>query len=184
MQARDGVLKGARWRVGDGVNIQIWQHRWLPIEGGGRVLSLQWDPSLQVVCDLFLPGSRIWNEELIDQSFWEAEIIKSILVSKYAVADALIWPLSSNREYTVRSAYRLLIGLQLRGQASSSNVVAGKSLWNNVWKLRVPNKVRHFVWRAVCNSLPTKLNLHKHQVVSEGLCDMCRDYLEDSIHMQ
>ena len=39
MQARDGVLKGARWRVSDGVNIQIWQHRWLLIEGGGRVLS-------------------------------------------------------------------------------------------------------------------------------------------------
>ena len=34
MQARDGVLKGARRRVGDGVNIQIWQHRWLPIERG------------------------------------------------------------------------------------------------------------------------------------------------------
>ena len=113
MQTRDGVLKGARWRVGNGVNIQIWQHRWLPIEGGGKVLSPQWDPSLQVVCDLFLPGSRIWNEELIDQSFysWEAKIIKSIPVSKYVAADALIWPLSSNGEYTVRSAYKLLVGL-------------------------------------------------------------------------
>ena len=64
--------------------------------------------------------------------------------------------------------------LQLQGQASSSNVEAGKSLWNSIWKLRVPNKVRHFVWRAVRNSLPTKLNLHKRQV--------CRDCLEDSIH--
>ena len=64
--------------------------------------------------------------------------------------------------------------LQLQGQASSSNVEAGKSLWNSIWELRVPNKVRHFVWRAVRNSLPTKLNLHKRQV--------CRDCLEDSIH--
>ena len=128
------------------------------------MLSPQWDPSLQVVRDLFLPSLRIWNEELIDQSFylWEVEIIKRIIVSKYATANALIWPLSSNGEYIVRSAYRLLVGLQLQGQASSSNVEASKSLWNNIWKLRVPNKVRHFVWRAVCNSLPTKLNLHKH----------------------
>ena len=138
---------------------------------------------MQIVCDLFLPSSRIWNEELIDQSFysWKVEIIKSIPVSKYAAADALIWHLSTNGEYTVRSAYKLLVGLQLQGQASSSNVEVGKSLWNNIWKLRVPNKVWHFVWRAVRNSLPTKLNLHKCQVVSEGLCDMCRDCLEDSI---
>ena len=137
MQARDGVLKGARWRVSDGVNIQIWQHRWLPIEGGGRVLSPQWDSSLQMVRDLFLPGSRIWNEELIDQCFypWEAEIIKGIPISKYAAVDALIWPLSSNREYTVRSAYKLLARLQRQGQVSSSNVEVGKSLWNNIWKL-------------------------------------------------
>ena len=68
---------------------------------------------MQIVYDLFLPGSRIWNEELIDQSFysWEAKIIKSIPVSKYIAADALIWPLSSSGEYTVRSAYKLLVGL-------------------------------------------------------------------------
>ena len=77
------------------------------------MLSPQWDPSLQVVRDLFLPSLRIWNEELIDQIFysWEAKIIKSIPVSKYVAADALIWPLSSNGEYTVRSAYKLLVGL-------------------------------------------------------------------------
>ena len=45
-----------------------------------------------MVHDLFLPGSRIWNEELIDQNFysWEAEIIKGIHVSEYAAIDALI----------------------------------------------------------------------------------------------
>ena len=101
------------------------------------MLSPQWDSSLQMVRDLFLPGSRIWNEELIDQCFypWEAEIIKGIPISKYAAVDALIWPQSSNREYTVRSAYKLLARLQRQGQVSSSNVEVGKSLWNNIWKL-------------------------------------------------
>ena len=39
LQAREGVLRGARWRVGDVQSIHIWQHRWLPSEGGGRVIS-------------------------------------------------------------------------------------------------------------------------------------------------
>ena len=59
---------------------------------------------------------------------------------------------------------------------------AGKSLWNGIWKLRVPNKVRHFLWKAVQNSSPTKLNLYKRQVVSDGCCDVCRTCLEDNTH--
>lgn len=89
------------------MNINIWRHRWLPSEGGGGVLSLQLDPSLQVVSDLFLPGSKNWNEALIDHNFypWEAELIKTVTVSQYVAVDALIWPLSSDGEYTIKSAY-------------------------------------------------------------------------------
>lgn len=83
MKAREGVLRGAKWRVGDGMNINIWRHKWLPSERGGGVLSPQLDPPLQVVSDLFLPSSKNWNEVLIDHNFypWEAELIKSIPVS-------------------------------------------------------------------------------------------------------
>ena len=46
LQVREGVLKGARWSVGNGKDISIWQHRWLPSTGGGCVLSPQRDQSL------------------------------------------------------------------------------------------------------------------------------------------
>ena len=39
IQAREGVLRGARWRVGDGRDIKIWSDHWLPFDGGGRILS-------------------------------------------------------------------------------------------------------------------------------------------------
>ena len=170
--------------MGDGQNIHIWQHRWLPSEGGGRLISPQRDTSLQVVSDLFLPDSTNWNETLIDQHFypWEASAIKSIPVSPFGAADALIWPMLSDGEYMVKSAYQLLSMFQRQKQASSSDMEVGKSLWNGIWKLRVLNKVRHFLWRAVQNSLPTKLNLYKRQVVSDGCCDVCRTCLEDNTH--
>ena len=66
LQAHEGVLRGARWRVGDGQNIHIWQHRWLPSEGAAQVISPQLDPSVRLVSDLFLPGSTTSNETLID----------------------------------------------------------------------------------------------------------------------
>lgn len=170
--------------MGDGQNIDIWQHRWLPSEGGGGVISPQLDPSLWVVSNLFLPGSTNWNENLIDQHFypWEAEVIKSIPLNLFGAANALIWPVSSDGGYMVRSAYQLLSMFRRQGQASLSDMEVGKGLWNGIWKFRVPNKVRHFMWRAVRNSLPTKLNLHKRQVVSDGCCDACSNCLEDSIH--
>ena len=46
LQAREVILKGARWRIGDGVDINIWTHRWLDSSGGGQILSPQLDSSL------------------------------------------------------------------------------------------------------------------------------------------
>ena len=156
----------------------------MPSEGGGRVISPQLDPSVRLVSDLFIPGSTTWNETLIDQHFypWEAAAIKSIPVISFGAVDALIWPMSSDGAYTVKSAYQLLSRLQRQEEASPSDMEAGKSLWNGIWKLRAPNKVRHFLWRVVQNSLSTKLNLYKRQVVSNGYCDVCRTCLEDNIH--
>ena len=72
------------------------------------------DLSLNVVHDLFLPGTTLWNEELLDVNFypWEAEAIKNIYISQIETVDALIWPHTSDGEYSVRSAYRLLVTTQ------------------------------------------------------------------------
>ena len=123
-----------------------------------------------MVSDLFLLGSTNWNKTLIDHHFypWEVATINSIPVSPFGATDALIWPMSYDGEYTVKSAYQLLFMFQRQEQASPSDIEAGKNLWNGIWKFWVPNKVRHFLWRAVQNSLPTKLNLYKRQVVSNG----------------
>lgn len=78
--------------MGDGKDISIWQHCWLPSAGGECVLSPQRDQSFPAVSDLFLPGCKRWNEELIDLSFhhWEAEVIKGIPVSQFVDLDTLV----------------------------------------------------------------------------------------------
>ena len=58
----------------------------------------------------------------------------------------------------------------------------GKGLWNGIWKLRVPLKVCHFLWRVVREVLPTKLNLLKRNVVADGLCELCRESNEDCLY--
>ena len=51
------VSRVARWRVGDGKEINIWEQQWLPSIGGGKILSPWLDHSLHFVCDLFVPGT-------------------------------------------------------------------------------------------------------------------------------
>lgn len=156
-------MNGAWWKVGDGKNISIWQHCWLPSAGGGCVLTPQHDHSLQMVSGLFFPRSKSWNEELIDLNFyhWEAEVIEGIPVSQTVDLDTLVWPLSSNGVYSVWSAYRLFVELNRQHLPSSSSLELGKGLWKGIWRLRAPQKVRHCLWRVVREALPTKINLCK-----------------------
>ena len=56
------------------------------------------------------------------------------------------------------------------------------SFWKAVWKIRVPNAVKVFLWRACSNILPTKDNLLKRGVVNEDLCLLCTRERETVLH--
>ena len=176
MQARDVICKGARWRVGDGSSIDIWKHRWLDSSGGGKILSPRMDSSLAVVKDLFITGTKMWNSDLLDQ------MLKSMPVSLHTDRDALIWPWTLDGVYSVKSAYRILANESLLSQAGSSNPEASKPLWNGIWRLKVPNKVKHFLWRASNESLPTKFNLYARHILPDNNCGLCEEFPEDVIH--
>ena len=64
----------------------------------------------------------------------------------------------------------------------TSNPTVLNSFWTNIWKLNIPNKVKHFLWRACSDSLPTKRNLAQRRIITNVTCDLCRDQPEDAIH--
>ena len=85
--------------------------------------------------------------------------ILSILISRSDLGDILIWHHSKNGEYTVKSGYGLALGLMENGDlgkkgfgapSSTSNL---KQVWNKIWSLDVPNKLKFFVWKCCNNAL-------------------------------
>lgn len=48
---------------------------------------------------------------------------------------------------------------------SSSNLVHAW-FWKYLWKLKIPPKVKMYVWKVVCKFLPTKENLFKMRIVT------------------
>lgn len=47
----------------------------------------------------------------------------------------------------------------------------------------VPNKVKHFAWKACRNILPMKENLWKRKITCDGVCDGCGQAIESTDHL-
>ena len=91
-------------------------------------------------------------------------------------------PLTLDGEYNVRSAYRMLAVAECSFMPSSSSLNPSQVFWKAIWKINVPNKVQHFVWRSVKDFLPTKQNLKTRHVLVDDICDGCGDHVESILH--
>nr|POE57613.1 hypothetical protein CFP56_39367 [Quercus suber] len=52
----------------------------------------------------------------------------------------MIWPLTVDGEYSVRSAYHLLIAAEDCLMPSSSSLAHDHVVWKKIWKMKVANK--------------------------------------------
>ena len=90
------------------------------------------------------------------------------------MSDSIIWLLKNNGKFTVKSAYRVAQQVLKDGRgAESSNGSYGKRVWAALWKLKIPNKIKVFEWRACHDILPTRLNLTKRRIISDNMCPIC-----------
>lgn len=55
-----------------------------------------------------------------------------------------------------------------------------KKLWDTMWRLKIPLKVKNFAWRACQESLRTKQNLIRRKIVVASQCSFC-DYQEEDL---
>ena len=80
------------------------------------------------------------------------------------------------------SAYKMLVSCASSNNANSSNLEALKLVWNGIWQLRTPNKIKHFVWHACNNALPTMKNLCCRHISTSEICEIYRTDPEDPLH--
>ena len=113
---------------------------------------------------------------------WEAEIVSQIQVCMVGKEDVLIWPLTIDGEYSVRSAYHFLVAAEDYLVPSSSSLAHDHAVWKKIWKMKVPNKIRHFSWRVAKDSLPTKVNLKARHVPVDDVYEGCGDYSKSTLH--
>lgn len=64
----------------------------------------------------------------------------------------------------------------------TSSMDGGSKAWKGIWKIKTPNRIRHFIWRDARDSLPTKQNLRQQHVLVEASCALCDEHTESLIH--
>ena len=147
LTARGVIEKGAIWRVGSGQMIDVWHHRWLPDLNHSKIISPNANNDVSRVCDLLLPSTRTWDPGRLASYFlpWETDMVRKIQVCTDGEEDILIWPLTADGDYSVRSAYRMLVDNESQSLPSSSTPNGDGSVWKKIWKVQVAHKIRHFL---------------------------------------
>ena len=128
-----------------------------------------------------------WDKERIMAILhqFDADAILQVPLSRRVVQDVLMWSFAKKGRYTIRSGY--FVAKQLRKDGSndreSSEHRVARSLWSQLWKAAIPNKIKIFSWRAYLNILPTQDNLIRRRVVECARCCFCQKETESVMHV-
>ncbi|KAL4346325.1 hypothetical protein GQ457_17G004530 [Hibiscus cannabinus] len=184
------IKEGSLWRVGNGLKISIWEDKWLPSLSGQRfVLRKPHLCRVFRVADLMDISNRQWREDLL-HSLFPDEVVKTIVyipVGNSHVKDELIWENSKDGNYSIRTGYYLPFKNRNSTQnaCSSNDLSNDKSLWKSIWNLKVPSKIKFFIWKACLDIVPTKGNLFKRfhgQFGGGPSCPRCGECFESMEH--
>lgn len=159
---------GAKFTVRDGRSIRFWLDTW----AGDRPLWMEYQglysiavrPDMSIARAMCVPPPVIpFRRELlpIEAASWDSLCTRLGSFNLSACPDVVSWPLASSGRFSVKSLYARLT----KGPTFARS--------RGVWQVRIPLKIKVFLWQMFRNKLPTSVNIAKRQGPSSGLCVMC-----------
>ncbi|KAM6550952.1 hypothetical protein CsatB_000760 [Cannabis sativa] len=171
---------GCQRTIGNGITTNILRHPWLPDSANPFVTSNALGLDNKMVNSLMDIHDTSWDISLIHDMFnpRDAHLILGIPLSSIPTEDCWSWKGGRSGFFSVRSAYDML-QLSKHGQQRQPN----SGFWHKFWHLKIPPKVKNFIWRAVTNTLPTCLELVSKNVDLSSLCPVCHNAAETASHV-
>ncbi|XP_030939770.1 uncharacterized protein LOC115964643 [Quercus lobata] len=139
-----------------------------------------------MVRDLLGEEGMEWDIELVRGLFLpqDAETILSIPISESIAKDRMVWVEDKKGIFTVRSVYRLAREIEVDGgNTGCSDSTKMHGVWQGVWSMNLPNKIKHFAWKACNGILPTKDSLFCRKITDTNICEVCGRQVETTMHM-
>jgi ribonuclease HI len=113
-------------------------------------------------------------KELVDSNSLEA--IEKIIIPLQPLQDKLIWTLDPCGIYTVKSAINCCL-------TPRTSYNPADSLWKQLWKLKMHERLKVFLWRMGSNALPTKQRVFQRTGYSDPMCPLCGVEEESYSHL-
>jgi ribonuclease HI len=180
-RARQVLMLGCRWQIGDGSKIQLMNEPWLR---GGHGWYLNAPQPQHVyglkVESLLLPNVKSWDKNKIFSLFSNEEAHNIISVPLFGLAreDKLIWSDEKDGLYSVRTGYRKFMEISNKGYLPGRDVG-----WSTLWKIHAPPKSKHLLWRICRECLPTRSRLRSRYVQCPVDCPLCSSHEETDLHL-
>lgn len=107
-------------------------------------------------------------------------MIFNIPLPKEKAEGEVSWHCGKKGEYSVKSGYQL--ALKIKSPEPSNSSGNNSKHWNALWSLKIPKKIKIFMWRAIKNLLPSVENLWKMRILQEPICQRCNRSVETISH--
>jgi hypothetical protein len=181
--------KGIIWRIGDGMNVHIWEDPWIPSGFTRRPRTPRGSTVLSRVSDLIDPYAGTWDIELVKDLFWEEDVPNILAIPVHVDREDMVaWHFDHKGVFSVKSAYHVLedeaesLCVRQKGESSNTQSIYEGKLWKKIWRLPGPPKIKQLVWRVAHNSLAFKLNISRKSIRLDTKCPVCFRFDEDGAH--
>ena len=143
---------------------------------------------MRTVDELIDQHNGSWDEQLIRDIFLpiDANNILAIPLSPHLQEDFVAWHKTKNFLFSVRSAYHIewdhQFGARTRredGQGSAEP----NPVWDILWKLKIPSKIKVFLWKALHGTFPGMAILASRHIPVSPQCPICRSGPENIWHL-
>lgn len=186
MHGRELLKEGLVRAVGNGRDTNIWSEKWI-LNSVPKFHMYREDSVIDLnltIADLFIPGTHRWDESLVRRTFTveDAELILKIRPN-HCVEDYYKWGLTKDGSYSSQSGYRFIETLQNIDQPQQGLPPIEKKLWSSIWKIKVPSKLKHFLWKVLAGALAVKGTLRSRGIQLDTTCAVCASATESICHL-
>ncbi|GAU47963.1 hypothetical protein TSUD_280220 [Trifolium subterraneum] len=116
---------------------------------------------------------------------------RSILKASWIIKKGCYWTIGSGEDVDIwqdnwihQKGYQAIINWEESTvTTATSSSAMPTNIWQMLWKLNVPPKHSHFIWRLLNEAILVKGNLFKKGIRCDPLCPRCYNQMETSHHV-
>ncbi|KAH0867905.1 hypothetical protein HID58_074927, partial [Brassica napus] len=124
-----------------------------------------------------------WNVEVIHDLIEHSDIplIQKVYLPYHPAHDGIIWPYTSDGNYSVKSDYHYITTTQ-DAEIVPPPLAYFPALTKMIWSAPIPPKLKHFFWKIGSRTVAVKENIRHQHIPVDPTCPRCCDDNESSDH--